>query len=217
MKEYRYPSIKTTRYYLNDDPNKPHEFVWFCLHGYGQQARFFARKFETIAPEKHLIVVPEAQSRYYLDGTKGRVGATWMTKEDRQQDISDYVRYLDDLAADIIRTNKQAKIVVLGFSQGAATASRWCNQGAIRADFLCLWSGAFPPDLVPDGQFKKRPLKTWVVYGNEDPYLKDERLLTSMDYIKNFRLKTEEHRFKGGHEIKPEALEWLRLRLESYS
>jgi dienelactone hydrolase len=79
------------------------------------------------------VVAPEALSRFYVDrgepaaGTPARVGATWMTREDREAEIADYVRYLDralDAAAG--RPGAAAPALgVLGFSQGAATACRW--------------------------------------------------------------------------------------------
>ena len=80
-------------------------------------------------------------ARYYLEGAHGRVGASWMTKEAREDDIVDYVRYLDALSAELRLTERRP--VLLGFSQGVATASRWVAMGQTAFSRLILWSGVF--------------------------------------------------------------------------
>ena len=37
-------------------------------------------------------MAPEGLSRFYLEGFSGKVGATWMTREDRLNDIDNYLR-----------------------------------------------------------------------------------------------------------------------------
>ncbi|MEZ4763957.1 MAG: hypothetical protein R3C26_12480 [Calditrichia bacterium] len=37
-------------------------------------------------------------SRFYLQSTNGRIGATWMTREDRENEIADYLAYLNNLS-----------------------------------------------------------------------------------------------------------------------
>ena len=66
-----------------------------ALHGYGYLAKYFINKFKELDLDKYVILCPEGLSRFYQSGTEGRVGASWMTKEDRQTDIEDYVNYLD--------------------------------------------------------------------------------------------------------------------------
>ena len=128
--------------------------LWFVLHGYGQLAGDFVRYFGDLASDDSLIVAPEALNRFYLvspDKTPARdrpVGATWMTREDRASEIADYVEYLDalydDVAADAARSG--ARVNVIGFSQGAATATRWITHGSATAHRLVLWGGLIPPE-----------------------------------------------------------------------
>ncbi len=152
---------RTARYYtLGGGPST--RAVWLVLHGYGQLAEYFARNF---APhtEGRLVVAPEALSRFYLPapggGTGGangaaRVGATWMTREDRLNEIGDYVRYLDrtlDAATEAAEVDPaRTPLAVLGFSQGAATACRWAAHryadGLAPPARVVLWGGAVPPD-----------------------------------------------------------------------
>src|SRR5438067_4641848 len=72
-----------------------------------------------------------------------------MTREDRLAEIDDYVRYLDAVYDDVFRRIDRARVTVhaLGFSQGAATVSRWTAMGKSRIDRVILWGGEFPPDL----------------------------------------------------------------------
>jgi hypothetical protein len=69
---------------INDDT----EQVWFVIHGYGQLAHYFIRKFALLENKNTCIIAPEGLSRFYVNELKeggfrnsDRVGATWMTKE----------------------------------------------------------------------------------------------------------------------------------------
>jgi hypothetical protein len=122
--------------------------VWFVLHGYGQLAEYFIRNFTALDDGTRFIVAPEALSRFYLKEFTGRIGATWMTREDRQSEIADYVEYLDALYESIYESaHTQASMrsaddllgsmhspppiqtTVLAFSQGVASACRWLHLG----------------------------------------------------------------------------------------
>ena len=78
---------RTARYHVLGDPATA-RMVWVLLHGYGQLARFFLNKFEGLE-DGLLIAAPEGLSRFYLDAQHQRVGATWMTREDREHEIGD--------------------------------------------------------------------------------------------------------------------------------
>ena len=137
---------KTFRYYTFGNPDKA-EHIWFVLHGYGQLAFFFLRKFNVLDPDKHFVVAPEGMHRFYLKGTNGRVGASWMTKEARLDDIEDNHDFLDQLFAKLTQKYSFKKRTLLGFSQGGATASRWHQKNTFKADNFILWACVFPPDL----------------------------------------------------------------------
>lgn len=81
-------------------------------------------------------MAPEALNRFYLEGFAGRVGATWMTKEERLQEIDDYVNYLNQLYKTILANTDTSEITVniLGFSQGVATVCRWIANRYVQPD-----------------------------------------------------------------------------------
>lgn len=136
---------RTARYFTLGEMNEHTKRVWFVLHGYGQLAEYFIRKFETIQNHGTLIVAPEALSRFYQDHESGRVGASWMTREDRLSEIDDYVAYLESVQREIFKdfSSQNIHITILGFSQGTATACRWVNQSELKCDRLILWGGYF--------------------------------------------------------------------------
>src|SRR5688500_15169692 len=154
---------RTARYFPPGGEGSSISELWIACHGYGQLAAPFLEWFGGIASPSRLIVAPEALSRFYVDpdiasrGPNARVGATWMTREDREHEIADQVTYLDALL-DRVRpaTNGGGvRLRLLGFSQGAATVARWIARGRVRADGLILWAGSFPAD-VDLGEFRDR-------------------------------------------------------------
>ena len=149
-REYHIPVTKTARYWTLGDADGAVADVWFVLHGYKQLARRFLKRFAPIAGASRLIVAPEALSRFYVRSQPGRhgpesvVGATWMTREDREVEIRDYVAYLDRLA-ETVGVGEGAP-TILGFSQGVATATRWAVHGRVRPRRLILWGDVTPND-----------------------------------------------------------------------
>ena len=197
------------RYFVLGKPSPVTESLWFTLHGQGQLANYFSRNFNSIVSEKTCVIVPEGLSRYYLEGFDGRVGATWMTREERLTDIQNYLAYLDSIYSNIISklSGGIPKITLLGFSQGAATASRWIMEGNSHFDRLILWSGIFPPDL----EFKKGPEKfnnveVVSVRGSNDAYLSKDRIDEQSMLSTKLGVAPREIIFNGGHEIDQKSL-----------
>jgi len=155
MEEKRIHVRRTARWYLLGDPRERPGILWVACHGYGQLGAAFAGWLAPLVRPGVAVAVPEAPLRFYLDapGTappaERRVGASWMTREDRQADIADYVRLLDAVLADARAAlgGADPEIRLLGFSQGVATVCRWAALGAVRPAELVLWAGPLPPDL----------------------------------------------------------------------
>ena len=201
---------RTARYYTLGELNAETRRIWFCLHGFGQLASFFSRKFAGLDDGQTLIVVPEGLSRSYLNGGYERVGASWMTREDRQHEIDDYVNYLnslyDHLLTDIALTDLH--ITLLGFSQGAATACRWLNAGHVQAHRLILWAGFFPNgvrELIDPAQLAS--VETHYVYGRQDEYIAE------LDDVEGYLRRIQNDvpglkltAYEGSHRVEPEVL-----------
>ena len=132
MTEHHLTVQRTARYYTVGELTDQTTHVWFCLHGFGQLAAYFGKKFTGLDDGRTLVVVPEGLSRLYLNGKYERIGASWMTREDKQHEINDFLAYLNTLYNTVLNGRNPADlhITLLGFSQGAATVCRWLNAGA---------------------------------------------------------------------------------------
>jgi predicted esterase len=212
MQKHYFTTERTARYFTLGNPDA--ENIWFACHGYGQLAEYFIRNFDELDLKKNLIIAPEALSRFYLEGFSGRVGATWMTREERDSEIKDYINYLNGLYSDILKEKTPARINVLGFSQGVPAVCRWVANGRIKFDKLILWAGIFPPDLNTDFSFTVENLLkdklTYIIYGKDDQFLKEEHLME----IEKFKLIKPDLRvimFEGRHEISKPILQQLSI------
>jgi predicted esterase len=209
MKEHSFETTRTARYFTLGALETAHD-VWFVCHGYGQLASRFLDRFHALEAERRCIVAPEALSRFYLTDSPGerRVGATWMTREDRLHEIDDYVRYLDALHAKIVP--REAKVTLLGFSQGSATACRWAARGAARIDRLIVWGGEVPPDLdLARAAARLGAMRLTFVYGMRDEFFTPKIVAATESRLHTHELPHELISFDGGHEIDEGTLRGL--------
>ncbi|MBL4593205.1 MAG: dienelactone hydrolase family protein [Flavobacteriales bacterium] len=196
---------KTATYHTLGDVSSA-KTIWFVLHGYGYSAAHFITKFEPILNEDIAIIAPEGLSKFYLNGVgfDGKVGASWMTKDDRENEIKDYVNYLNQLYKVIISKNSCAdlKINILGFSQGGATASRWIANGQLKCNNFILWCSVFPDDM----NFETiSNINTYFLYGDNDKYVTEDRVAKQRELINNSGIGIKTTVFKGKHDV-PEAV-----------
>ena len=218
MHEHHLTVPRTARYYTLGPTDAPAQ-VWFVVHGYAQLASRFLRQFAPIDDGTRLIVAPEALSRFYLEpgvhGPESRVGATWMTREDRLSEINDYVAYLDALCVHVQRLldRPPSDVRVLGFSQGAATASRWVAMGRSRIDRLYLWGGFLPPDLdLPQAAPALRAARLTVVLGSGDAHATAERRAELETRMATHDLRGEVIEYEGGHRMHADTLQMIAAR-----
>ncbi|MFI5207219.1 MAG: alpha/beta hydrolase [Gemmatimonadales bacterium] len=204
---------RNARYHTLGERGDALRQVWFVLHGHGQLSALFIRHFAPLADGTRLIVAPEALNRFYLEPTawqgagQARVGATWMTREDRLVEIEDYVRYLDALQHEMLTglDRRLVRVVVLGFSQGVATALRWSCLGRIRPDLLVAWAGPLPPELDEKSvaHLKGRVVR---VLGDGDEMASHEAVAAEDARFARLGLEARTVRFDGGHEMNAEVL-----------
>ncbi len=214
-REHHLAVTRTARYATLGTPGPALQQVWFVLHGFGQLARYFVRNFAALDDGRRLIVAPEALSRFYLgevDGAtsaKARVGATWMTREDRLTEIGDYVRYLDALHAHVMAevaaagpAGPKVETIALGFSQGVATVCRWVHNGSAPLDRLVLWAGTLPPEIASDDDFARfRALDLAIVMGAHDHFATPARVEELEARLQARAVRYRLIRFDGGHEF----------------
>ncbi|HEV2641131.1 MAG TPA: hypothetical protein VGT98_00415, partial [Candidatus Elarobacter sp.] len=160
---------RTARYYVIGKPRDTVRDLWIACHGFSQLARDFAEPLRTLEDDTRLIVVPEALSRFYLDSHPTRthaskIGATWMTREDREAEIDDIVTYLDALYERMLEelaaegaSRDRMRVHALGFSQGATAVARWAARGSAVVDHIVAWGHGIPVDVNLRALTERRP------------------------------------------------------------
>jgi len=186
-------------------PGEPGE-TWTVLHGYRQLAARFLRRFRGTATPRRRILAPEGLSRFYLASperardARGAIGASWMTREDREAEIADYVAYLDTVHRALAGPGHHT---VVGFSQGAHTAARWAVRGATHLDRLVLWGAALPPDLPVGASRRLEGVEIILVRGMSDPLRVTAEEEREEGWLQEAGLAYRVEAHALGHEIDP--------------
>jgi predicted esterase len=185
--------------------------IWLVAHGYGQLSTYFIQKFKSLNQHDHFVIVPEGLHRYYLNGFSGKVGASWMTKEDREKDIEDYCNYLDSVYEHFILKNSDRKrINALGFSQGGATISRWAANTKYPLDNLIIWGSVIPPDMNWQQDLEKLKRLHWIyVAGSHDEFLSSEQQEEQLQILKKNGIQPDTIFYEGKHDLQEDALHLL--------
>ena len=199
---------RTARIFTLNEDKKDITDIWIVVHGYGQLASYFLRHFEAMAAENpHILVLaPEGLSRYYVEGFSGRVGASWMTKEDRESEIADQTTYFDSLATHFLAQFPTAKLHLLGFSQGIATAWRWLFNGQYDLASLTLWAGQVPQEF-PESllkRLKNTPIN--YVYGLQDELIAPHLFEKQYEALKERFPQMKGFTFEGTHTMNKAVL-----------
>lgn len=189
--------------------------LWVVCHGYGQLASRFIRRFGVLDNGRRLIVAPEALSRFYLSGGTGphseedRVGASWMTREERDAEIADQVTFLDRVSERVLEGSDRAgiRIVALGFSQGAATVCRWTARTARPPDHVVLWGSGVPADLFEgEGRAGLARATLTIAVGRSDPIAHGGRVEAHRKQLDGAGFAYRFIEYDGGHEIDGDVL-----------
>jgi len=204
INEHHLNVTRTARYYTYGELSPKTRHIWFVCHGYGQSAARFIRSFRCLPADTHYVVAPEALSRFYWNGFTGPIVASWMTAEDRLNEIKDYTNYLDQLYQQIVEvlpTNNYT-INVLGFSQGATTVSRWIGQGQAKPNRVLFWAGAIAHDL--DWAVANKKLQQTELYlciGTNDEIIKAPQIEAQKQLLQKQQVPFKLTLFDGKHAI----------------
>ena len=201
---------KTHKYSQLGEFSEKTNTVWIVLHGYGMLSEFFIKKFECILNDSTVVIAPEGSNRFYLENNYYRVGASWMTKLDKEKDIEDNISFIQTLYSKIIveigHTN--FKLNTLGFSQGGATLVRWIMSNSIKVDSLILWGSDIPKDcLIEEKKSRWHSIDVKLVIGTQDEYINEESQKKVIDLINSYELKYELVKYEGSHKIIEKELE----------
>ncbi len=207
MREHHLKVRRTARYVTLGPTYGNAVALVFAFHGYGQLAASFATALAPIDDGARTIIVPEGLSRHYRDATSGEVGASWMTREDREHEIGDYVAYLDAVFDAVSEGGDSRPTDIIGFSQGSATAWRWIAAGRVRPRRLIVWGGEIPQDLdwaaVGD---RIRTVEVVLVAGTADQYATPDRMARFAATLDAQAVRHRTITFDGGHRLDTRVL-----------
>lgn len=212
MKTYYVQTTKTARYYTLGELNNSTEEIVFVFHGYAQFAKEFIQNFTSVESQTRFIIAPEGLNKFYFKDFHGKIGASWMTKEDRENEIQDYLTFLDNIYKQFSsKINKEIRITLFGFSQGGATASRWFVKSGLPNTSLILWGSSIPPDIDYNLLRKTLSSKIKIVIGDDDEFISEEDINTDAARLHKEKIDFELIKYRGKHNVQPGQLKELNL------
>ena len=217
MRVERFPTRRTGRVAVRGAESPAAvRALWLVLHGYGQLAAPFLEGLRALDDGTRLLVAPEALSRFYDARSQlerhvdAPVGASWMTREDRLEEIEDQAGWLDVVHAEFAaRVPEGTPLVVLGFSQGAAAAARWLARGTVRAAHLICWGAGLPPEVpLGPGSALGRTRCTLVI-GERDRFIMAAQVAAERGRLEAAGFAYRFETFAGGHRLDDATLRRL--------
>ena len=201
---------RTARYFQSKKIDENIKRVIFVLHGYAQNANDFLKDFEKLDNEQTLIVAPEGLSKFYWKDFTSAPSSSWMTSLERENEIEDTLKYLNQVCLDVrCQLPKEGvEYSFLGFSQGAATASRFCAYSSIKVSNLFLYGGAPAHDL--DWTALNDDLSFYLIYGDKDLFVKDSQVKKVEGLIQSKKFKVQSYRYEGKHKIEDAGLDYIK-------
>jgi predicted esterase len=196
-------SYKTTNTYTTLNVGTPKtKNIWLVFHGMGYLSRYFIKYFEQLNPEENFVIAPQAPSKYYQGKNFKHIGASWLTRENTEEDTKNILEYIDAVF-EAEKPKHLSNFIILGYSQGVSIATRWIASRKINCDHLVLHSGGIPKELRPeDFTFMNLDTKVTYLYGNNDEYITEARKTEEeLKASSLFGKRLEIEMFKGIHEV----------------
>jgi predicted esterase len=138
-----------------------------------------------------------------------RVGATWLTRDDREHEIADAMRWLDLVHEDMVGLRRDTVATsVLGFSQGVATAMRWVILGKVEPVAFIAWAGALANDM--DFSVFARKMngsRTILVAGSNDEFVSTHYMDLARKRLEESGVSLGVESYQGGHELQTDVLQ----------
>ena len=198
---------RTARFFLSKEPDEQIKTVLVVLHGYAQNGDDFLEAFGELKRDDLLILAPEGLSKFYWKDFTSDPSSSWMTSLERENEILDTMRYLEQVVLDIKAQLpcRNVEFVCLGFSQGAATASRLVCNPYLSFTKLLLYGGAPAHDL--HWQVLLEVLEFHLIYGDNDALVSESQVTKVKKLIESKRFPVRVHPYKGKHKIEAAGLQ----------
>lgn len=163
------------------------------FHGYAETADVHLEELRKIPGiDAWSVVAVQALHPFYT--RSGSIVASWMTSLDRELAIADNVQYVRTVVESL---PKPKRLVIAGFSQGAAMAVRAAAFGKLDPAGLIMLGGDIPPEVVSAKEVQLPPVL--LGRGTRDEWYTEEKFKKDLSFLES---KTRVTRcvFAGGHE-----------------
>ena len=193
---------RTAHVYSLGELNGETTDVWIVFHGYGQLASRIIKKFNHLELDNAYILAPEGISKFYFKRDPLILGASWMSSQHREDEIEDYLKYIDAVY-DSLPTSNTWRLNVLGFSQGCTTMMRWLDHRRPNLHKLVMWAGQFPHDMQYEAfkEYFNTITHRFFCVGDSDEFVTPERFKILKDFLGESEMNLEFKHFNGKHVI----------------
>jgi len=192
------------------------ENIWIVFHGYGQLSKYFIRRFDVLEGDKNYIIAPQGLSKFYVDEDFKNVGASWLTKEDKESDLLNQQKYLiklmDELKSKI--DFSKIKINLFGFSQGVSAFTRLLINYNMKIDNIIIWAGWVPDEFFNINKDVLKDTNLFFVIGNKDKYYNNPIIKGYIEkFKKTLNKEIDYFVFDGGHIVDRKVLKKINEKL----
>lgn len=204
MERFVFTTPRQVPWFACGDLEAPETLV-MVLHGLGQRAEQVASIMPTVPGT--VFVLPEALGRYLPRPGAPKSGASWSTGDDGALDGEDNQRYLDALLEAVSARWPTSRRMLLGFSQGGLTVSRWLARSPQRFDRVVMWASVVPPD-VDIAAFREGlgDAELVLVGGEQDRFITPQIVDWMRQRLDEGGLHWRPHTYAGDHVIVPDVL-----------
>ena len=192
-------SKKARWFHIGEVPQDGKEVI-IVLHGYGQHPAYMLSGLRDLENEERTICAPEGLSRFYVRGFDGKVGASWMTRDDRAVEIIDHLAYLNKWWSSL-EIDESISVTLIGFSQGVATAARWLGDG-MKVDKVIFSSGTLPTEWTQNKPLlDKRINKIHIIRPKDDEFYPLDIHEKEVERLREFGFNVMSHKPNGTHKL----------------
>tara|TARA_B100000780_G_scaffold277547_1_gene248495 strand:- start:10845 stop:11531 length:687 start_codon:yes stop_codon:yes gene_type:complete len=190
---------KARWFHTGENPSEACEVI-VVLHGYGQHPAYMLNGIRELEGGGRSICAPEGLSRFYVNGFDGKIGASWMTSDDRASEIHDHLSYLNKWWTSL-NIEDSVSVTLIGFSQGVATAARWLNHG-MKVDKVIFASGTLPTEWnQEEPNLDKRISEIHLIRPIDDEYGSLDVHEKEVDMLKQWGHNVTSHKPNGTHKL----------------
>ncbi|GAA0871882.1 esterase [Gangjinia marincola] len=185
--------------------------IWLVCHGMGYLSKYFIRYFKELDSTENYIIAPQAPNKYYQGPDFKHVGASWLTRVDTAMETTNVMNYMNKVAElEELSKHTNKRFICMGYSQGVSIMMRWLKQTTLVPNDLILHSGGIPTELEPKDLVALAETRTYLVYGDQDEYLTEDRITTEKEKAQHlFPTGLSIHEFSGKHEVNTRFIQAL--------